>query len=229
MTKTDAFNDFVVRFRHLITKNPHLIETTLSNIFTMRLIGNKTHGDLAEIGISEFINQFMYDFRSVHVGKELYRAKEHEEDIKIINEISNVDFSISLKAYGDGPLQLSTDKNSTMFPYLKSFKKNIINDTSKIKTVFSSKEFLEFGNINVLPLIYDEKNKKCNIMVFDFNKAKLATTAIKLESEGKGRKHPAFRFLTWKKLYLRSQVWRCRRKRAATRIMDKYKTRDAVF
>ena len=28
----------------------------------MRLIGNKTHGDLAEIGMAEFINQFMYDW-----------------------------------------------------------------------------------------------------------------------------------------------------------------------
>jgi hypothetical protein len=121
----------------------------------MRLIGNKTHGDLAEIGISEFINQFMYDFSSIHVGKELYRAKEHEEDIKIINEISKVDFSISLKAYGDGPLQLSTDKNSTMFPFLKSFKKNIINDAEKINAILFSKEFSKFGNINVLPLIYD--------------------------------------------------------------------------
>jgi hypothetical protein len=202
MTKIDAFNDFVVRFKHLITKNPHLIKTTLSNIFTMRLIGNKTHGDLAEIGISEFINQFMYDFSSVHVGKELYRAKEHEEDIKIINEISKVDFSISLKAYGDGPLQLSTDKNSTMFPFLKSFKKNIINDAEKINTIFFSKEFSEFGNINVLPLIYDEKNKKCNIMVFDFTKAKNSTTVIKLESEGKGRKYPTFRFFDVKDNYI---------------------------
>jgi hypothetical protein len=168
----------------------------------MRLIGNKTHGDLAEIGISEFINQFMYDFSSIHVGKELYRAKEHEEDIKIINEISKVDFSISLKAYGDGPLQLSTDKNSTMFPYLKSFKKDIINETDAIKAIFYSKEFSEFGNINVLPLIYDEKNKKCNIMVFDFAKAKSAAATIKLESEGKGRKHPAFRFFDAEENYI---------------------------
>jgi hypothetical protein len=202
MTKTEAFNDFVVRFKHLITKNPHLIKTTLSNIFTMRLIGNKTHGDLAEIGISEFINQFMYDFSSIHVGKELYRAKEHEEDIKIINEISKIDFSISLKAYGDGPLQLSTDKNSTMFPYLKTFKKEVINDINNIKTIFSSKEFSEFGNINVLPLIYDEKNRKCNIMVFDFAKAIAATTLILLESEGKGRKHPTFRFFDINKNYI---------------------------
>jgi hypothetical protein len=202
MTKQEAFNDFVVRFKLLITKNPHLIKTTLSNIFTMRLIGNKTHGDLAEIGISEFINQFMYDFSSIHVGKELYRAKEHEEDIKIINEISKIDFSISLKAYGDGPLQLSTDKNSTMFPCLKSFKRDIVNDADTIKTIFSSKEFSEFGNINVLPLIYDEKHKKCNIMVFDFSKAINSTALIVLESEGKGRKHPTFKFYDTNRNYI---------------------------
>jgi hypothetical protein len=202
MTKMEAFNDFVIRLKHLITKNSHLIKTTLSNIFTMRLIGNKTHGDLAEIGISEFINQFMYDFRAIHVGKELYRAKEHEEDIKIFNEISKIDFSISLKAYGNGPLQLSTDKNSSMFPFLKSFKKNIINNANAIKTIFSSAEFSEFSNINVLPLIYDEKNKKCNIMVFDFVKAKNSITVIKLENEGRGRKHPVFKFFDKEENYI---------------------------
>jgi hypothetical protein len=36
----------------------------------MRLIRNKTHGDLAEIAIAEFINQFMYDFKSIHTGKD---------------------------------------------------------------------------------------------------------------------------------------------------------------
>ena len=78
MTNVLAFKNFTERFKLLISKNPKLITTTLSNIFTMRLIGNKTHGDLAEIAIAEFINQFMYDFRSVHVGKDLFRAKEHE-------------------------------------------------------------------------------------------------------------------------------------------------------
>jgi hypothetical protein len=202
MTKQEAFNDFVVRFKHLITKNPYLIKTTLSNIFTMRLIGNKTHGDLAEIGISEFINQFMYDFRSTHVGKELYRAKKHEEDIKIVNEISKVDFSISLKAYGNGLLQLSTDKNAILFPFLKSFKKNTIKDTSTINKIFSSNKFSEFGNINVLPLIYDEKNKKCNIMVFDFTKARKSTVSIRLVSEGNGRKHPVFKFFDMEENYI---------------------------
>jgi hypothetical protein len=189
-----AFNDFVIRFKHLIGKNPHLIKTTLSNIFTMRLIGNKTHGDLAEIGITEFINQFMYDFSAVHVGKDLYRAKEHEEDIQIINDITKVNFPVSLKAYGDGPLQLSTDKDSALFPYLQSFKKDSITDKKTIDIIFASKEFAEFGNINVLPLIYDEKNKKCNIMVFDFSKARESVAKINLEKAGSGRIHPTYRF-----------------------------------
>ena len=47
----------------MASKNKHLVINTLSNIFTMRLIGNKTHGDLAEIGMAEFINQFMYDLK----------------------------------------------------------------------------------------------------------------------------------------------------------------------
>src|SRR3990167_10355921 len=103
-----TYDDFKTRFKLLAGKNQHLVINTLSNIFTMRLIGNKTHGDLAEIGMVEFINQFMYDFKSVHVGKDLFRAKKHEEDILVINEITKTELPLSLKAYGNGPLQLST-------------------------------------------------------------------------------------------------------------------------
>jgi hypothetical protein len=53
-----AYQEFSARLKLLISKNPGLITTTLSNVFTMRLIGNKTHGDLAEIAIAEFINQY---------------------------------------------------------------------------------------------------------------------------------------------------------------------------
>lgn len=101
MQQNTSYKDFINRFKLLIGKYPDLITTTLSNIFTMRLIGNKTHGDLAEIAIAEFINQYMYDFRSVHVGKDMFRAKTHEEDIKIVNEITKAEFFVSLKAYGD--------------------------------------------------------------------------------------------------------------------------------
>jgi hypothetical protein len=106
----------------------------------MRLIGNKTHGDLAEIAIAEFINQFMYDFRSEHVGKDLFRAKTHEEDIQIIDEITKETFPVSLKAYGNGPLQLSTDKNFQMFPTLQSYG-NAIDDKSTIQKNIESPSF----------------------------------------------------------------------------------------
>src|SRR3990167_4661140 len=173
----EEYKDFNKRLKLLISKRRDLIVNTLSNIFTMRLIGNKTHGDLAEIGMAEFINQFMYDFKSIHVGKDLFRAKEHEEDIVIINEVTNARFPLSLKAYGDGPLQLSTDSDQKMFPYLEKQGKDITNK-KKIAEVFSSSAFSDFNNINVLPLIYNEKRKQCNIMVFDHEKAARETTRI---------------------------------------------------
>ncbi len=189
----DTYKDFTARLKLLASKQPDLITTTLSNIFTMRLIGNKTHGDLAEIAIAEFINQYMYDFRSVHVGKDLYRAKSHEEDIKIINEITKAEFPVSLKAYGDGPLQLSTDKNFQMFPRLEQERKNILAKAA-IVAIFDDPAFSVFRQINVLPLIYDEKQQRCNILVFDYEKAQKQTARIVLENTGRGRKHAVYRF-----------------------------------
>ena len=159
----------------------------------MRLIGNKTHGDLAEIAIAEFINQYMYDFRSTHVGKDLYRAKSQEEDIKIINEITDAEFSLSLKAYGDGPLQLSTDKNFRMFPRLEQEGGDIIGKDA-VRDVLRDPAFADFRNINVLPLIYNERQQKCNILVFDYHKVESKTFQIRRETKRHGRKHPAFRF-----------------------------------
>ena len=51
------YEEFLKRFKLLASKNRNIVINTLSNIFTMRLIGNKAHGDLAEIGIAEFIKQ----------------------------------------------------------------------------------------------------------------------------------------------------------------------------
>lgn len=199
--------DFQKRFKLLVSKRPELIINTLSNIFTMRLIGNKTHGDLAEIGIAEFIHQFMYDFESKHVGKDLFRAKEHEEDIIVINELSKEEIPISLKAYGDGPLQLSTDKDAKMFPKLNEYGTSIT-DKDLIREVFSSDAFASLDSVNVMPLIYREESKQCNIMVFDFEKMKAKTAKIlrvdkgyKYDEvarklvEGKGRSHPIYMFI----------------------------------
>lgn len=189
----DAYKDFTARLKLLASKYPDLITMTLSDIFTMRLIGNKTHGDLAEIAIAEFINQYMYDFRSIHVGKDLYRAKSHEEDIKIINEITKAEFPVSLKAYGDGPLQLSTDKDFQMFPRLER-EKGEITGKARVRTIFDDPAFAVFRQINVLPLIYDEKKQRCNILVFDYEKAQAQTVRIVREDAGRGRKHSVFRF-----------------------------------
>lgn len=193
MSGHNAYKDFTARLKLLFSKHPDLITITLSNIFTMRVVGNKTHGDLAEIAIAEFINQYMYDFRSVHVGKDLYRAKSQEEDIKIINEITKAEFPVSLKAYGDGPLQLSTDKNFRMFPRLEQEGGNI-EGTKAVQRLLKDPAFAEFQNINVLPLIYDEQQKRCNILVFDYERAAAQTQRIVREDAGKGRKHPVFRF-----------------------------------
>lgn len=185
--------DFTARLKLLVSKHPGLVAMTLSNIFTMRLFGNKTHGDLAEIAISEFINQYMYDFKSVHVGKTLYRAKSREEDIQVTNEITNVSFPISLKAYGDGPLQLSTDKASKMFPRLRR-EGDVVDDPVKVRALFEGIEFVDVASLNVLPLVYNEKQKQCNILVFDYVRARNAVTRIVHEHDGMGRKHPIYRF-----------------------------------
>lgn len=193
MSTVGAYKDFTTRLKLLISKQPELIVTTLSNIFTMRLTGNKTHGDLAEIAISEFINQYMYDFYSIHVGKDLYRSKSQEEDIMVTNEITKQEFPISLKAYGDGPLQLSTDKSYSMFPRLQEEGKSIIGNDC-IRMILDDPAFSDFDNINVMPLIYDEKSQRCNIMMFDYAHARNATARIVLEEAGRGRKHPVYRF-----------------------------------
>ncbi len=191
-----SYQEFLKRLKTLISKNPKIIKVTLSNIFTMRLVGNKTHGDLAEIALVEFINQYMYDYKSEHIGKQKFRAKELEEDIKVINEINNEQFLISIKAYGHGPLQLSTDKEFRMFPKLTKIfgKRSTIRGNYKISQILESEEFSVLDRLNVLPLIYDEKNKRCNIMIFDLDKAKQEVEVIKLEAERKGRKYPVFRF-----------------------------------
>jgi hypothetical protein len=201
------FEDFRQRFKLMVSKQPHLLVNTLSNIFTMRLIGNKTHGDLAEIGMVEFINQFMYDFKSTHVGKDRFRAKEHEEDITIMSEISGEEFPVSLKAYGDGPLQLSTDSEQQMFPFLQRQGVDVQKKKS-IQTIFASPAFTSLKLVHTLPLIYNEKAKQCNIMVFDFNRAQQNVRRIVLIGknqffdadtqsviEAKGRLHPVYLFL----------------------------------
>lgn len=182
-----AYTDFKTRFKLIVSKQHHLVVNTLANIFTMRLIGNKTHGDLAEIGIAEFINQFMYDFRSIHVGKDLYRAKEHEEDIVIINEVTGEEFPVSLKAYGVGPLQLSTDSDQKMFPSISIYNETfegVFENVDGIKELLNQ-ELPEILDASIVEIILEQKDEENNEKLlkriiehfdFDVSDEKLALT-----------------------------------------------------
>ena len=114
---------------------------------------------------------------------------------------------MSLKAYGDGPLQLSTDKDSRMFPKLCEYGDSIT-DKDTIREIFTSDAFSSLESVNVMPLIYREDKKECNIMVFDFEKMKEKTEKILLVDKGfrydektqqvvsgKGRSHPIYMFI----------------------------------
>lgn len=146
----------------------------------------------------------MYDFSSTHVGKNLYRAKSQEEDIRIINDITKVEFFVSLKAYGDGPLQLSTDKRFSMFPLLEDEEKKegeIINK-ERIKNLLNSSAFSDFHKVNILPLIYNEKSKCCNILIFDYISACESISRVVREEIGHRRKHPVYKFYDCKNDYI---------------------------
>lgn len=186
------YKNFLKRLALFASKNPKILTMTLQNIFSMRSIGNKTHGDMAEIAISEFINQYMYDFSSKHVGKDLFRSKKHEEDILIIDEISHKEIPVSLKAYGVGPLQLSTDKKQELFQRLQKEGELITGDS--LTNLLKEPCFDALRYLYILPLIYNEKKNLCNIVWFDIDTALNATSAIRLIASGSGRKHPIYRF-----------------------------------
>lgn len=221
----DVYRKFINRLAVLHQKHPDLLKTTLANIFSMRYIGNKTHGDMAEIGLTEFINSFLYDYGCQHVGKINFRKKAKEEDIEVSDLINKEQFKISLKAYGEGPLQLSTDKVDTpqdgLYNRICELKgTGNANPQGKIAEIFNLPNFTNIAYI--LPLIYREKKDRgeCNIMIFDVEKAKKETKYIyhikkehkfdenlkKVVKESKAkkkkRKYPIFLFLNEKYEYI---------------------------
>lgn len=107
---------------------------------------------------------------------------------------------MATKAYGDGPLQLSTDKNALMFSLLET-KKCPITSNAEIVEIFNSKAFTDVMSINVMPLIYREADKQCNIMIFDYDKVRKNTARIEYiegssekTGQGRGRTHPIYAF-----------------------------------
>lgn len=192
------YDAFIQQLEQLAREQPHLLSVTLSNIFTMRQIGTKTHGDLAEVAMTMFINQFLSGFSAEHVGKDLFRAKAQEEDIRVVNNTTGDTFFVSLKAYGAGPLQLSTDRDYQMFPALKDAlgkqKQEQSIQGKTLESLWKTSTFEKFTARNILSLIYDERKQKCNVLVFDFERAKEEVKVIKLEGQEKRRKHSVFVF-----------------------------------
>lgn len=193
-----AFDSFLKKFEQSFKEHPSVIHRVLANVFSMRIIGNKTHGDLAEIALTEYINQFVDGFSARHTGKEKFRAKEFEEDIRVKDLRSQTEFPISVKTYGSGPLQLSTNKDSSMFIYLQqTVGKGEISNLSEIKKILAQPCFANFSGVNVLPLIYNEKKLSFKVMVFELQRAYDSVCHIKYfppRKLGKKKTFPIYKF-----------------------------------
>ena len=200
------FDKFLKKFVESFSGKDPIIFSVLGNVFSMRIIGNKTHGDLAEIALTEYINQFIDGFTAKHTGKEKFRAKEFEEDIRITETITKEEIPISIKTYGFGPLQLSTNKDVTMFSLLqKEIGKKGTNDAGKIKEILDNKCFKDFGSVNVLPLIYNEKEMRFKVIVFDLPKAYASVKKIKFlppRKIGRKKTFPIYKFFDNKNNYI---------------------------
>ncbi|OGY10962.1 MAG: hypothetical protein A3H88_01615 [Candidatus Blackburnbacteria bacterium RIFCSPLOWO2_02_FULL_44_9] len=178
--KITAFARFSAQFEKSFKDNPRVIRSVLANIFSMRIIGNKTHGDLAEIALTEYISQFVGGYSARHTGKEKFRAKEFEEDIRVKDLQSGEEIPVSIKTYGFGPLQLSTNKDSSMFSFLrKTVGGGEIRDVQQIKKILGNPCFADFNGVNVLPLIYNERAMAFKVIVFDLVKAYSSVRCIR--------------------------------------------------
>lgn len=201
-----SFDKFLKKFVESFSGKDPMIFAVLGNIFSMRIIGNKTHGDLAEIALTEYINQYVGGYLAKHTGKEKFRAKEFEEDIRITEIKTKKEIPISIKTYGFGPLQLSTNKDVSMFSFLqKEIGKRGTNDAGAIREILGDKRFEDFGFVNVLPLIYNEKEMKFKVIVFDLQKAYASVKKIKFFSPrkiGRKRTFPIYKFFDSKNNYI---------------------------
>jgi hypothetical protein len=60
----------------------------------------------------------------------------------------------------------------------------LIDKQEHIAKLWLDPVFAEFSKINVFPLIYNEKKQRCNILVYNYEKAKNQIVRIAFEVEG---------------------------------------------
>ncbi|MDY6049152.1 MAG: hypothetical protein SPI77_01040 [Corynebacterium sp.] len=111
--------------------------------------------------------------------------------------LDNVAIPVSLKAYGDGPLQLSTDKSAVLFPLLEAHSAGDLEmtDPDRLRSILDDPIFETLAELNILPLIYRKAHKQCAIVRFDRLALIERTARIAKERAGvHGRKHDVWKF-----------------------------------
>lgn len=178
----------------VFTNEPTNIHNMVENILSMRVIGNKTHGDLGEVALANFIETRMNAYSGRHVGKDLYRSKTANEDVVVKLHTSNVEVPLSLKVYGNGPLQLSTDKTFQIYPLLESLGKQEIVSKPELNTIFANPVFDTVNKDLIVAIIYDETRMEYKMLSFSFELlVKQTASIVKVSAEGR-RKHPIWVF-----------------------------------
>lgn len=200
------FEDFLNDFAKSFAGDKPLFSQVLANVFSLRVLGNKTHGDLAEVALTEYINRYVDNYTAKHTGKETFRAKVHEEDVRVTNTKTGQSIPISIKTYGVGPLQLSTNKTSSMFKHLtQAVGEKEITDTKTIQNILQDNAFAEFDQVNVLPLIYDERKQKFKVVIYDLVKAYSSVRSIRFlppRKIGNKMTFPIYKFYGKKNQYI---------------------------
>ncbi len=194
MANCSPFTEFVAALKIFVVQHPDLTRQMLGNTLTMRRVGAKTHGDLFEIAMAEFINQYLDGYSAKHVGKDRYRSKSQEEDIAIRQDATGTECLVSLKAYGVGPLQISTDKAAGMYSRLERTGDGVA-EPAEVGKLLAEDCFTALRTNNVLALIYDEEKRLCKLLVSDNGRALRETKVIRRVAPSGNRKHPVYHFV----------------------------------
>ncbi|MFW6047576.1 MAG: hypothetical protein ACOCP4_07330 [Candidatus Woesearchaeota archaeon] len=167
----DVFNIVKAAFKDLSEDNKIWLDKIISRVMDFRKTGVATAGYLMEPAIANFISEIT-GYQCRQIGKEWYRnSSENEDDIVVfavgtadsqINEIiENRDFTkmigLSLKTYGEGDLQVSTNKSNSLRLDCEKFGERKL-DKKEISTLKNKKSFNNFKALNTIQILYQEPN-----------------------------------------------------------------------
>lgn len=160
----------------------------LSNLFSLRELGNKFHGDSLEFALTEWINKYT-DIKAYHVGKSFFRSGLNA-DILISNDKSNIDSYLDvisdlklLEEYKTNELKKICIDNGIKYVRKKDsiveLKKIYFN---KLKEVEKNVDFLSLKNYGKGPLQLLTDSVKTDSLI-DRCKSYLSKEKISLEQD----------------------------------------------